>query len=282
MRAFRLVASLTMWVFFLLSVCLSLPDTAFPQAGGDTPLVGYAIVTVVLGDVNNLQVVETMGLSTNCGGAQASMSPPTLTNKSAMLVSIDPTVQRDAGLAIANPGNSNANVGLTLVDSSGRTVASQTINLPAGRQVARFVSEIFPGAPALAQSFDGTLILSADNAVGVIALRFRGTSFGNLPVSNLIPSPNPLPLLGGGSIGGVSSVLLPQFATGGDWASQFTATNNAAFPMIIRVDVFDQNGNPLTVQLNNQTGSSFTNMQIPAGGIVTLGTPSSSSNIPSY
>lgn len=255
---------------------------AFGQSGGSSTQAGYAIVTTVFGSVSTLRVVETFGLSDGSTSAQASAASSTLTTQVALLVSIDPSFQRDTGVAIANPGLGNANITLRLDDSGGRTVATRSIPVPAARQIARFVTEMFSGTPDLNQTFNGTLLLTSDAPVAITALRFRGTSFGNLPLDIRVASPNPLPLLLGGSVGGPSAVLLSHFVAGGGWASQIALSNSGAFQMIVRIDLFDQNGNPLTVALNGQSGSSFTNVQIPAGGIVVLSTPPGLGGVPAF
>jgi hypothetical protein len=65
-------------------------------------------------------------------------------------------------------------------------------------------------------------------------------------------------------------VLLPQFAAGGGWASEINITNTGTLPLTVRVDLFKQDGTPLTTRLNGQSGSSFVNLAVPAGGVVIL------------
>ena len=272
----RIFAALFGPMLFLVSLGFS-SALVFSQSGGNTTRAGYAIVTTVFGSVNNLQVIETFGLSNGLVTAQGSTSPAILTNRANLLVSVDTTVQRNTGVALANPGSTNANVALSLLDAGGRAVANGSIVVPATRQVARFVTELLPGALNLVQPFDGTLVLTSDSAVGITALRFRGPGFGSLPLEALIPSPNPLPLLVGGSVGGPPAVLLPHIVAGGGWASQIAASNVGNFTMIVRIDLFGQDGSPLTIELNGRSGSSFTNVEIPAGGVVVLSTASASS-----
>jgi hypothetical protein len=71
-------------------------------------------------------------------------------------------------------------------------------------------------------------------------------------------------------IGGAGAVLLPQFATGGGWATEIVLSNTGTTAMTARVDLFKSDGTPLTATLNNQTSSSFSNLTIPAGGVITL------------
>ncbi len=258
------------------------PAPVFCQAASGSTQVGYGIVTVAFGSITNLKVVETFGFSSGSTISQGSVAPATLATQAALLVSVDPSLQRDTGMAIANPGPSNANLTLTLFDSSGLSVATRTITVLSGRQTARFVTEIFAGTPNLNQPFDGTLVLTSDFPVGITALRFRGPGFSSLPLDIRVASSNPLPLIFGGSVGGPTAVMLSHVAAGGGWASQIAVGNSGSFPMIVRIDFFDQNGIPLTVSLNNQSGSSFTNVQIPSGGVVILSTPPGQSGVPAF
>jgi len=60
-----------------------------------------------------------------------------------------------------------------------------------------------------------------------------------------------------------------QFALGGGWATQLALVNNGSSGASGRIDVFDPSGNPMTVQLNGASQSSFT-YSIPAGGTFVL------------
>jgi hypothetical protein len=71
-------------------------------------------------------------------------------------------------------------------------------------------------------------------------------------------------------VGGPGAVILPHFVAGGGWASQIVIANTGTSSMTIRMDLFKQNGTPLTTELNDQTRSSFTGLTIPAGGILIL------------
>ena len=79
----------------------------------------------------------------------------------------------------------------------------------------------------------------------------------------------PVPQVSPG-IGGAAAVILPQFAAGGGWASEIVITNTGAAPITVRVDLFKQDGTALTTKLNGQSGSTFTNLNIPANGVLVL------------
>jgi len=89
-----------------------------------------------------------------------------------------------------------------------------------------------------------------------------------MPVTNLSGNVGPLPPIGNG--GGPGAVLLPQFVVGGGWATEIVMMNTGTVNLTVRVDLFNGNGSPLSATLNGQTASSFTNLSIPAGGVLTL------------
>ena len=64
--------------------------------------------------------------------------------------------------------------------------------------------------------------------------------------------------------------MLPQFAAGGGWASEVVIANTGAAALTVRLDLFQQDGTALTTTLNGQSGSSFKNLTIPAGGVLVL------------
>ena len=71
-------------------------------------------------------------------------------------------------------------------------------------------------------------------------------------------------------VGGNGAVLLPQFAAGGGWATEIVMANTGTSSLTVRVDLFKSDGTPLTATLNGETKSSFTNLTIPAGGVLIL------------
>jgi hypothetical protein len=93
-------------------------------------------------------------------------------------------------------------------------------------------------------------------------------NFSTLPVTDLSPFTGPLPVIAPG-VGGAGAVLLPQFAAGGGWATEVVLVNTTTSELDARVDLFKQNGTPLTTSLNGSTNSTF-NVKIPANGVVVL------------
>jgi len=93
------------------------------------------------------------------------------------------------GVAYANPGTSAATVTFSLLNSSAIPVASTAQVLGPGNHVAKFTSEIFPNAGALA----GTMQISSNVPVPTIALRFDPvfTIFTTLPPVTIASLINP-------------------------------------------------------------------------------------------
>jgi hypothetical protein len=177
-------------------------------------------------------------------------------------------LSRNVGVAITNPGSGDAPVTMTLRRADGTVTSIKTVNVAAHHQVSRFISEFFADVPEVPRDFDGTLTLTSDTPVAIVALRFRGTHFSTIPITSLSPPihfPEVTP--GTGSLG-TNAALLPQFAADGMWSSETVVLNNGSVPLTVRIDLFKQDGTPLVTTLNHQTGSSFQNLVIAPGGII--------------
>ncbi len=246
---------------------LAVPVVLYPD--DNSPIeVGYAVVTPTSANTSGLVVFETFGQKRGNDTTQAGVIPSELTTDAVVFVNASGRLSRNLGVAIANPGAIDATVRLTLRDQSGAVLATRDITVADKNQRARFVTELFSGQPDVPQDFEGTLLIHSSVPVAVIGLRFRGDNFSTIPTTNL-SAPVPLPEVAPG-VGGASAVILPHFATGGGWASEIVLANTGAAPLTVRVDVFRQSGSPLTVSLNGQTQSSFQDLTIPAGGVITL------------
>jgi len=100
-------------------------------------------------------------------------------------------------------------------------------------------------------------------------LRFRNGNISALPITNLLPFSGPLPSPSTG-VGGAGAVLLPHFVSGGDWATGIVIANMGTAEMSVRLDLFKQDGTALETTLNGTNASTFTNLTIPAGGVITI------------
>jgi hypothetical protein len=238
---------------------------------------GYAVITPVVattgGTATGLVVFETFGMrGGHDGTTQAGVLPPDLTTNSLLFVDSSGRLSKSLGVAIVNPNNSSANVALTLRKGDGTQVATTTLTVPSHQQTSKFMSELFSGQSSVPSDITGTLAItsagSSNLPVSVIGLRFRGSNFSTIPATNLSPAAVPSTA---SSLLGPGAVLLPQFAAGGGWATELVLVNtNATSSLAVRVDLFKQDGTPLSASLNGQTATSFTNLTIPASGALTL------------
>ena len=217
---------------------------------------GYAIVTP---DANSSApaAAATFGIVSNgIVRSQAGILPAALTTSSTLVINLIPSIGRNLGLAIANPGSTTNPVTLTLQDGNGNVVATTTVQISAHQQVSRFVSELL-GASAVGTAFTGSLHLQSQTPFSVLGLRFSGTEFSTLPV------------IGAAAAGGSAPVVIPQFAIGGGWTTEIALFNNSTSPISGQVNIFDTNGNPMTAPLNNSSQSTF-RYSIPPGGTLIL------------
>ena len=215
---------------------------------------------------NGLVVFETFTLGP-AYTMQAGVLGGVMTTRTELFVTSSVRLSRYLGVALVNPGGTDATVTMTLRRGSDGAISSvKTIAVGARRQVSRFVNELFSDVAALSQDFDGSVTIASDVPVAIVALRFRGTNFSAIPISNL-SAPAAVPQVAVG-VGGPDAVILPQFAAGGNWASEIVISNTSAAPLAVRIDLFKQDGTPLISRLNGQSGSSFQNLVIPAEGIL--------------
>ncbi len=239
------------FLFSLLCVCL-LSTGAFAQTSGSP---------------GGLVVFETFGSGQAADSTQAVVLAGVMTTHIVLFATANPRLARNIGLAIVNPGSTTATVTLTLRrGTDGVTISSKAILIGARQQTSRFMAEIFADVPQLATGFDGDLSISSDYPVALTALRFRGTNFSTIPITSLSSS-TPVPTFSPG-VGGPTAVILPQFAAGGTWSSEIVISNTSSVQVPVRLDIFRQNGQPLTTKFNGETGSSFKNLVIPPQGIV--------------
>ncbi len=261
---------------------LVLPGLASPVQGGGfgTPRedqhddegpvqTGYAVITPVSTVSSGLVVFETFGLKQESGTTQAGVLPPNLTTSAVMFAGSNGRLSRNLGVAIVNPFNASVTVTLTLRNSDGATIATTPITIGAHQQITRFVTELFAGQGSVPLEFSGMLAMTANNPISVVGLRFRGMNFSAVPVTSLSSTTTPLPLIATG-IGGAGAFLLPQFATGGGWSTEVVMANTGTASLTVRLDIFKPDGTALTAPLNGTSSNTYTNITIPAGGVVTF------------
>ncbi|NWG12114.1 MAG: hypothetical protein HXY20_01115 [Acidobacteria bacterium] len=245
---------------------------AQPAAAPDAerPLkVGYAVVTPTSAEPS-IMVFETFGERRGIQTVQAGVLPSAMTKQAILFVNASGRLSRNLGVAIANPGSDTAHITMTLRDHLGEDIKIKTIDVATGAQTARFVTELFDSQAQVSKDLIGTLELASDVAFAVVGLRFRGISFSTLPATSLVDGGDVPTRTGFAGVGGPGAIILPHFVTGGGWATEIVIANLKEAEVTVRVDLFDQKGDPLVATLNGNTASRFTEIRIPGYGVVTL------------
>src|SRR5207249_6988825 len=118
---------------------------------------GYVIITP---DANSSAPTATLTFGIVSRGlvqSQAGIIPEPMTTDASMFVEVIPTISRNIGVAIVNPGSFVNAVTFILRDEDGITVGTPaTVSIQAHQQVAKFVNELF-GADTIGMGFRGSL-----------------------------------------------------------------------------------------------------------------------------
>jgi hypothetical protein len=139
----------------------------------------------------------------------------------------------DSGVAIANPSTDPAAVSLALTGLDGTPVGSSvSINVPAGGQVARFISELFPGLPT---SFQGIGQLTTTSNIAVAALRGRYNERGDFLMTTTPPADD--------MVSGTSTITFPHIVSGLGFGTQIVLFGQPGSGAIF---LSDQSGNAQT------------------------------------
>lgn len=241
---------------------------ADPHAAEGSMQVGYAIITPTSDTTTPLQMFETFGYRAECNTVQTQVLPAAVSTTGLLFSNTSETPLRNVGVAIANPGSTEAKISFTIRRDDGRVAGLATIFVPARWQTAKFVTELFANNPAPPTVITGTLSFTSTVPVAVVGLRFRGETFSTVPVMN-VSDPVPVPPRSNG-VGGNNAVILPQFAVGGGWSTELVIVNPGTTDLFVRLDLFGPDGSPLNVTLNGLTAATFLNIRILPGGVITM------------
>jgi hypothetical protein len=247
-----------------------------PEVETEIIQTGYIIVTPDSGTNTPTTVVSYGSVQGGTVQSKAGILAPPLTTTASAVVEFVVTINRNLGIAIANPNNAGNPITLTLKDANGTVVGSPVvITIDPYKQIARFVSDLFPNV--IGASFIGSINLQSTMPFAPLGLTFTGATFSTIALGETqIVAPLPTRLLtagavpdtpDAGTVGGASAVIFPQFAYGGGWATQIGLVNAGATTASGRIDFFDPNGNPVAVKLNGSLKSTFT-YSIQAGGTI--------------
>jgi hypothetical protein len=179
----------------------------------------------------------------------------------------------NTGLAIANPGNQEAQISFFFRNANGAVVSAGSFSLGSNQQMSAFLNQ----QPFLGpDSFQGTFAFMATTPVSVTALRGFVNERNEFLVTTL-----PIAPFGSGYFGG--SMVLPLFADGGGWSTQVILENPGTIPLNGTVQFFSpgssgSSGTPQNMKVNGDFGSSF-NYSIPPFGSLRLITGNASSSV---
>jgi hypothetical protein len=174
----------------IFSASLSVSQVPLAQTPATTgPIqVGFVVVTPQNGGGQGLSVSETFGQRVNGNFFQSSVLPSPLVTLTNVVVNVDLNTGTDTGVAILNPNDATATISLALSNDRGNTISARTINFAGRTQLARFVTELFPGLAEFSQPFTGLLFINSDVPISVMGLAFVGPSFTSLPVATQLNS----------------------------------------------------------------------------------------------
>jgi len=249
--------------------------TGFGQGTGQELQTGFVIITPnAPATGQNMVVSSTFGNQSGCGPQAAGVQATGLSTSGIIPLSANTTRQRDLGVAMVNLNTTEAQATFALRDLNGALVASTTATIAPGSHQALFVSQLFAdnaaATAALRTDFLGSLTYQSTLPVAVVGLRFQGQNFSTVPAVITSEQVYDVPRFAEG-IGGPGAVVLPQFAVGQGWNTQIAVTNNSiSQPQQFRVDLFNQSGQPLSINLNGETASSFPDLVAPVSGSLFL------------
>jgi hypothetical protein len=247
--------------------CAFLAVVAAVSAQDGSLRVGYAIVThnEPGATTDDLAVFETFGQQQGSDTMQAGVLPAQMTTEAVLFVNASQNLERNLGVAIVNLNSAPVNVAVTLRETDGSAISTRTVSIPGRGQTAQFVNQLFADRNEI-QEFSGSLLISSPAPIAVVGLRFRGANFSTIPVVNVSPAA-PVPQVAPG-VGGPGAFLLPQFAAGGGWASEIIVLNYGSVVHQVRIDLFNQDGTPMTTNVNGETGSTFVFDVSPGGTLI--------------
>ena len=156
------------------------------------------------------------------------------------------------GLALANSQDAQVQVTVRLHESSGAELASKTLTLPAGGQLARFAEELFPERDF--SSFQGSLQVDSAEALIGMAIRLSPGQFATLPVT---------------STENASEMLrFAQFGDGEGMASTLILVNPWAEAISGTVRLRSTDGSDLSVDINGNVLRGSFGFTLPSRGVM--------------
>jgi hypothetical protein len=230
---------------------------------------GFAVVTVISGNVAGLVATETLMNTLTEENIQDIVGPSPIVTSASVLVNVGSGTE--SAIAFANPSDASGGVNLLLTDRQGGVVLRTAVHLNPQGHVAKFVNQFF-GADPPEFSSPLLLTLSSEIPVAVLAFNFRGADFASIPITPLnfpttfpLPPLSPVPTAPTITTIGINTLFFAQVATGGDWSTLISLGNTLDGSQIVQIDFFGSDGFSL---------GSVGNIVIPAHGLVTFSSES--------
>jgi hypothetical protein len=229
----------------------------------DVPRSGFAIVTVVSGNIADLVTTERLTNNITTIAEEQILPPSPFFTTASILVSFGASSEPTSAIAIANPSVVTGGVNLLLTDGRGGVVSTATVHLGPRGHISRFLTELFAIEPTQVPS-PLLLTLSSEIPVAILAFNFRGAAFEAIPITtgNLIPPPASGLTPSSRVIGG-NAVVFGQVAAGGGWSTQIVIANTSDGNNFVRIDFFGTNGIGF---------GSLTDIFVPPRGVAVLST----------
>lgn len=182
------------------------------------------------------------------------------------------TVDVNTGIAVVNYGSATANVTYTLSNLGGVVLTTGHGTIAAGKHLARFIDQFADVASDfnLPSSFEntiqfGSLNINSDQPLSIMALRVtinqrKQFLITTTTVADLTQSPDFGPM------------YFPQFVDGGGYTTSLLLLNTSNRTESGTVQILDNSGAPLVVNLVGATPDSSFRYSIPSGGALRLQT----------
>jgi hypothetical protein len=240
--------------------------------------IGYtpndAQTTVILQYRSGTSVLSEVGVNPDYGGSSQNCSWTCGTDFTG---ETDTANGLNTGIAISNPTSTAAGALVQIWDpSTGNSLGSTALALPANGHVAKLLTELFPSVPSISliramvsiDSCSSSACTAAGSGFSATVLRLNGSFFTTVPVVPRGATANTLR-------------VLPHVAFGGDpgglnFKTVLYFTNSLTTGASGVVDIFDDNGNPISASANGGVPSSNFAFNVTSKGvnkIVLSGTP---------
>ena len=185
------------------------------------------------------------------------------------------TNQINTGIAVVNLLDQLATVNLQLCDTEGQTLATGQLELAGNGHRALFVNEITWSVPVDFENFRGLLKAAVPTSIAATVIQTRPGEFATLPVAPQLPA-NAAAVasttLGEDPDEALEELFYAQFGDGlGQLFSQIQLFNlNTLTAANATILIRDDEGAPLTVDLNGTQIDGELDIVIPPGGLRTL------------